>query len=510
MTLREADANSGNIAADVQGTEPYSVKVSLRSDGEWADATCSCPDGERTHGKCKHVGAVLLKAAEPSNTKAAQNTKVAAPSSTSKADVVVIIDDDEPMTMTSSSLMTSPPKRAAKAAPAPKSPPPAGAQAAAASEDASDASRLRPAPSPAAGGAAATDAAKPPKPKVRQLPSWMTAPAKKQKAGDDAAAKAAKMVGTEPPAKRKAAGAADADSTEADPAPKKRAPRSRPTGPAAARKANGGTSRASRQLSPLKEATEVTDFLDDDEGMGLLEDLLADDEAPLISSRHMPTAETRSGRRKPESDSPEHVREEQGASKPHSGQKGKEECSDSARRSISIHSSSSSAVPDTPEAATPQASARESEENGGNSSGQALGFRAAVASKSDDDSDDEDPAARWRRRMDERNNKSASQQKSQASPSGSLPTGRNTVARAADSDDDVAIVQVSKNLPEDWRDKYGSKDAACKESSPSPSEGRRKVTRTNLGSQSPSVLSRSPPAKPVVSLAERLKMMRGY
>jgi hypothetical protein len=43
-----------------------------------------------------------------------------------------------------------------------------------------------------------------------------------------------------------------------------------------------------------------------------------------------------------------------------------------------------------------------------------------------------------------------------------------------------------------------------------PSEGRRKVTRTNLGSQSPSVLSRSPPAKPVVSLAERLKMMRGY
>jgi hypothetical protein len=98
------------------------------------------------------------------------------------------------------------------------------------------------------------------------------------------------------------------------------------------------------------------------------------------------------------------------------------------------------AVPDTPEAATPQTSARESEENGGNSSGQALGFRAAVAGKSDDDSDDEDPAARWRRRMDERNNKSASQQKSQASPSGSLPTGRNTVARAADSDDDVAIV----------------------------------------------------------------------
>ena len=467
MTLREADADSGNIAADVQGTDQYSVKVSLRSDGEWTDATCSCPDGVRTQGKCKHVGAVLLKAAAPSNTKAAQITKAAAPASTGKTDVVCIIDDDEP----------PPQKVAAKAAPA-------------------------------------TDAAKPPKPKVRQLPSWMTAAAKKQKAGDDAAAKASKMVGTEPrggtelPAKRKAAGAADADSTEADPAPKKRAPRSRPTGPAAARKANGGTSRASRQLSPLKEATEVTDFLDDDEGMGLLEDLLADDEAPLISSRHMPTADTSSGRRKPESDGAEHVREEQGASKPHSGQKGKEECSDSARRSISIHSSL--AVPDTPEAATPQTSARESEENGGNSSGQALGFRAAVASKSDDDSDDEDPAARWRRRMDERNNKSASQQKSQASPSGSLPTGRNTVARAADSDDDVAIVQVSKNLPEDWRDKYGSKDAACKESSPSPSEGRRKVTRTNLGSQSPSVLSRSPPAKPVVSLAERLKMMRGY
>ena len=460
MTLREADADSGNIAAEVQGTDPYSVQVSLRSDGEWTDATCSCPDGVRTQGKCKHVGAVLLKAAAPSNTKAAQITKAAAPASTGKTDVVCIIDDDEP----------PPQKVAAKAAPA-------------------------------------TDAAKPPKPKVRQLPSWMTAPAKKQKAGDDAAAKAAKMVGKEPPAKRKAAFAVDAEGAEEDPAPKKRTPRSRPTGPAAALKANGGTARAPRQLSPLKEATEVTDLLDDDEGMGLLEDLLADDEAPAHVSAADEQADTSSGRLKPESDSPEHVRMEPGASKPQSGQKGKEESWDNARRSVSIQSSSSSAVPDTPEAATPQSSARESKENGGNSSVQALGNRAAVASNSDDDSDDEDPAAKWRRRMDERK---SSQQKSQASPSDSLPTGRNTAARAADSDDDVAIVQVSKNLPEDWRDKYVSNDAACKESSPSPSDGRRGMSRTKLRSQSPPVLSRSPPAKPVVSLAERLKMMRGY
>ena len=69
----------------------------------------------------------------------------------------------------------------------------------------------------------------------------------------------------------------------------------------------------------------------------------------------------------------------------------------------------------------------------------------------------------------------------------------------------------TKNLPEDGRDKHVSKDAACKESSPSPSEGRRGVSRTKLRSQSPPVLfRRSPPAKPVVSLAERLKMMRGY
>jgi len=460
VTLREADADSGNIAAEVQGTDPYSVQVSLRSDGEWTDATCSCPDGVRTQGKCKHVGAVLLKAAAPSNTKAAQITKAAAPASTGKTDVVCIIDDDEP----------PPQKVAAKAAPA-------------------------------------TDAAKPPKPKVRQLPSWMTAPAKKQKAGDDAAAKAAKMVGKEPPAKRKAAFAVDAEGAEEDPAPKKRTPRSRPTGPAAALKANGGTARAPRQLSPLKEATEVTDLLDDDEGMGLLEDLLADDEAPAHVSAADEQADTSSGRLKPESDSPEHVRMEPGASKPQSGQKGKEESWDNARRSVSIQSSSSSAVPDTPEAATPQSSARESKENGGNSSVQALGNRAAVASNSDDDSDDEDPAAKWRRRMDERK---SSQQKSQASPSDSLPTGRNTAARAADSDDDVAIVQVSKNLPEDWRDKYVSNDAACKESSPSPSDGRRGMSRTKLRSQSPPVLSRSPPAKPVVSLAERLKMMRGY
>jgi len=460
VTLREADADSGNIAAEVQGTDPYSVKVSLRSDGEWTDATCSCPDGVRTQGKCKHVGAVLLKAAAPSNTKAAQITKAAAPASTGKTDVVCIIDDDEP----------PPQKVAAKAAPA-------------------------------------TDAAKPPKPKVRQLPSWMTAPTKKQKAGDDAAAKAAKMVGKEPPAKRKAAFAVDAEGAEEDPAPKKRTPRSRPTGPAAALKANGGTARAPRQLSPLKEATEVTDLLDDDEGMGLLEDLLADDEAPAHVSAADEQADTSSGRLKPESDSPEHVRMEPGASKPQSGQKGKEESWDNARRSVSIQSSSSSAVPHTPEAATPQSSARESKENGGNSSVQALGNRAAVASNSDDDSDDEDPAAKWRRRMDERK---SSQQKSQASPSDSLPTGRNTAARAADSDDDVAIVQVSKNLPEDWRDKYVSNDAACKESSPSPSDGRRGMSRTKLRSQSPPVLSRSPPAKPVVSLAERLKMMRGY
>ena len=108
MTLREADADSGNIAAEVQGTDPYSVKVSLRSDGEWTDATCSCPDGVKTQGKCKHVGAVLLKAAAPSNTKAAQITKAAAPASTGKTDVVCIIDDDEP----------PPQKVAAKAAPA--------------------------------------------------------------------------------------------------------------------------------------------------------------------------------------------------------------------------------------------------------------------------------------------------------------------------------------------------------------------------------------------------------
>lgn len=111
--------------------------------------------------------------------------------------------------------------------------------------------------------------------------------------------------------------------------------------------------------------------------------------------------------------------------------------------------------------------------------------------------------------MDERNNKSASQQKPQSSASGSLPTGRITVSRAGDSDDDVAILQVSKDLPEDWRDKYGSKGAACKESSPSPSEDRG-VSRPIVRSQSPPVLSRSPPVKPVVSLAERLKIMRGY
>jgi hypothetical protein len=82
--LQEEDAGSGHIVAEVQGTEPqgtereiHNVRVSLFSGGDWADASCSCPNGARTTpqwrpngarttaigARCKHVGAALLKAA---------------------------------------------------------------------------------------------------------------------------------------------------------------------------------------------------------------------------------------------------------------------------------------------------------------------------------------------------------------------------------------------------------------------------------------------------------------
>ena len=310
----------------------------------------------------------------------------------------------------------------------------------------------------AAGPPAATDVAKPAtsKPK-RVLPSWMTGAARgasKPTAGDEAAAKAAKMVGKKP--------------------------------------------------------TQVTDLVDDSEGMGLLDDLCADDgEVPgPVAAADEPTA--RSSGRQRECSSP------QRESKPQSGQKGKEECVDNVKRSASIYSSASPSIPDTPEAAAAPATASESEGKAGSSSVRAPAHR--LDSDDESDSDDEDPAAKWRRRMEERRNKSASQPNSQASPSGSLTSARHAASAVrADgngSDDDVAIVQIAKGLPGEWRDKYASKGAACTAASPSPSEGTRstrcEASRRHSRSRSPPARTLSPSSKPVVSLADRMKAIRGY
>ena len=495
--VREEDAGSGRVAAEVQGTEPYSVTVSLRGNGEWGDTSCSCPDGTRTSGKCKHVGAVLLRAAASSAPK-----KCA-------ADVVVVLDDsdDEPQPRTS----------APKAAAARKSPPPPAGGAQAAHADARGLVVGGGEAAPAlAGGLAATDVAKPAtsKPK-RVLPSWMMkGPARgasKPTAGDEAAAKAAKMVGKKPPAKRKAAAAPGADSGGEEPAPKKKGPRSRPTAATARKKGNGAQPDATSQAAASsKKPTQVTDLMDDSEGMGLLDDLCADDgEVPgTVAAADEPAA--RSSGRQRECSSP------QRESKPQSGQKGKEECVDNVKRSASIYSSASPSIPDTPEAAAAPATASESEGKAGSSSVRAPAHR--LDSDDESDSDDEDPAAKWRRRMEERRNKSASQPNSQASPSGSLTSARHAAsavrADGTGSDDDVAIVQIAKGLPGECRDKYASKGAACTAASPSPSEGTRstrcEVSRRHSRSRSPPARTLSPSSKPVVSLADRMKAIRGY
>lgn len=42
---------SGNLTAEVDGTDKYSVKVTLHGNGQWSNSCCSCPDGVRTDGK---------------------------------------------------------------------------------------------------------------------------------------------------------------------------------------------------------------------------------------------------------------------------------------------------------------------------------------------------------------------------------------------------------------------------------------------------------------------------
>ena len=266
----------------------------------------------------------------------------------------------------------------------------------------------------------------------------------------------------------------------------------------------------SQSAASPKNPFALSESMDDSEGMGLLDDLCADDgEVPGPVAAADESAARSSGRQR-ECSSP------QRESKPQSGQKGKEECVDNVKRSASIYSSASPSIPDTPEAAAAPATASESEGKAGSSSVRAPAHR--LDSDDESDSDDEDPAAKWRRRMEERRNKSASQPNSQASPSGSLTSARHAASAVrADgngSDDDVAIVQIAKGLPGEWRDKYASKGAACTAASPSPSEGTRstrcEVSRRHSRSRSPPARTLSPSSKPVVSLADRMKAIRGY
>jgi len=495
------DAGGGKITAGVQGTEFYHVNICLHDGGKWSDASCTCPDGGRTNGRCKHVGAVLLKAAEGR----AASEPAAARKVTKEhhADTIIILNDHDPPSAQPSSTKAPIPDAAA-ACKAPKEP------------------AMHPSPAPLS-ATMSTNKEK----KVRQLPNWMAGHLPSKPApGDLATAKAAALVAKIPPKKRNVdASALDVDKSDQEPAPKQKAPRK---GKTPGGKAKSGGSTGTRQPAP----TGVEDVMTD--AFGWLEKLVSSDvdEQPS-ASKDVPAATAL--------DTPSSVKSPlaRGGEIPLKAPlstKGKEAVADDSRRSLSRQSSS---VPDTPQRSPPGSLSLDDKKELGDGSLLAPGPAPVTCGDSDDDSDGEDPAVRWARRLQEKIAKkmAASQQNSapqaiaSAAPAQPLATSpsdvddRSARSRASDrpcrgtieihdesSDDDRPILQtihesVASARNQDLSRKVGGKEWCERESSP---EARYASSRSHRRSPSPPLRMTMGLRKPVVSLEDRIKALRRF
>jgi hypothetical protein len=304
------------------------------------------------------------------------------------------------------------------------------------------------------------------------------------------------------PNKRKTARAEDSDDDASAPAAK--VPRSRVTARAGPKRGKGAGDAPSVPAAAEKES----DLLDDDT---FIEDLLEEETTKVLGKS--------AGVCAADSASPTHARQEERACELPSGGKGdKDALLGDARRSVSKHSSQSSAVPDTPQPTSPVNSIAGSPAAArlGESSVQAQQQCTVVGS--DSDSDDEDPAEKFARRFRERNAKNKSEQNLQASPLGRMSAV-----------DECASAAASETLPR-CANGAASRDApAVSTSRPSPGQvgGEGTGARKVISIESPSPEARrirapmsprsSVPAsaagggseKPVVSLAERRKALLG-
>lgn len=404
---------NGKIDATVQGSEPYSVTAVLLDDGLWDTTTCSCPDGTRTGGKCKHVAAVLLKAAMPqggSTTASAGNVQA------NSSAVVELDDDDDVEELTPAGAPQQPPR--AKRAPAePESKPLQDPGSAKGNE--------APSSSPQANARPAASA--------RKLPAWLSAPpaGKKPAAGASAAARAAAKLAKDSHGKRKAQtgeGSGSGDDAGEDGAQVNKAPGARkPT-----REPPNKRKRESAARLGGSARGKATDFVPDDMGIDFIMELAgggasneAVGEVPKVQALRLCDTLPQNGKRsvemtakKSEDDCMQaggQLRSKERVLSCHASEGDDTRLPGVAAYCRSKQSSQSSSVPDTPERCSPG-----DQTPGTGPMADALGQPSAKATglavDTDSSSDsDEDPQEKFARKFQEKLRGGRSQQNSQTS-----------------------------------------------------------------------------------------------
>ena len=532
--LHERD--EGKIEAQVEGTENYEVSAVLLDDGLWKETKCSCPDGLRTDGKCKHVAAVLLKAASqlsaaPAGPVGSADQAQDLSKVKSDADTVICLDDDDVKEV---KPVRAPQCTKRPAADAASTPLPDGAGA-----------KNNAVPSPSPKERAAT----------RKLPAWMaagTAAAKKKAPGTAAVARATAKLANDAPAKRKAQPDDDDDgcvslNTE---------PRARKTARQAPSKGKGSGSAVGGAASfSSSAARKATDYLPDDMGIDFLmelagcEDRKGAEGAPQKAAplRRCDTLPNTGSIAKPIAQNPA------GSSQSGEQQRSKDRvqaCLTDSRNEeamvgdtpcrLSKHSSQSSAVPDTPEHSLPGGKSPCTgtvPEGHVDSSAKAA---TNMTGRSDSDSDsDEDPQEAFARKFRERMRGKGLQQSSQtalvadAAASGSMSAGKSGVPGQSGSaggghaksphgeraspkastgavpvlrpailideeDDHITLGKLKQDRPSAREFTANSRPSSGTDDAVSPPARTRPTTTTSQVS-----------SKPVVSLAERMKQLRG-
>ena len=480
--VQQVDCDGGpQLHAKVTGTETYQIKATLLDDGGWRDTSCTCPDGERTQGKCKHVVAVLIKAATDggSDPHAGNPQPAATISSKCNGDVEAV------------------------------------------------------------GEVVAARNAK----SARKLPTWMmgsAVPQAQKTAGASAPAKAAAMVSKVAPAKRKTAKSGEEDSHEANKLPAKEAPRKRRKAPAAPATAAEPQTDGPSALSDNNDLG--LDLLEEDlaatsnavppmpnspasapPGSGPRKGLMSVTGKPVVSlaERMKATNEPSTGCQLDMHAKPSPQSDTSTGAGP-LGEKAKQGL-------VSKDSSQSSAVPDTPEPSPP--ASRASVLRGTSCRQDRSGRPAAAIDDSDSDSDEE-PAVKFAKKLQARllgvpcpgtvvngsgNNRlesvtaNANEHPANSHRTRSIPADASKKAgHCADSDDDRTLGEMLDRRQGQVGDTAGRDVRVIDRlDPPHPRRARGKSPQASASSAT----ARSAPFmttnKPVMSLADRRKAIYG-